>query len=252
MHGVLFNHLFKLAQEKVWLGELFPKNIVIDFLWRLQSCPLTLHTSPTFNQIKSFSIFDIRLLLERKNRKRFSIHVFTAKQGWISGKNWQILLKTVRPNFKWPSLQIIYFKSSFCWSELLRTIWYYFPLVYFVKAIHLKEHYIFVIFQGGGGGGCPDPLSPSGSAHELNIFYLFQLVKKIAAGTQKNHLKERFFWVCTTYVNWAVTWDFQNVVCGTIKASDQPGHMHSLTRAFDSCLNILPVLRYGPNIIWSF
>ena len=32
-----------------------------------------------------------------------------------------------------------------------------------------------------------------------------------------------------------------NVVCATSKASDQPGHMHSLIRAFASHLNILSV-----------
>ena len=30
-----------------------------------------------------------------------------------------------------------------------------------------------------------------------------------------------------------------NVVCGTSRASDQPAHMRSLIRAFDSRLNIL-------------
>ena len=30
-----------------------------------------------------------------------------------------------------------------------------------------------------------------------------------------------------------------NVVCATSKALDQPAHMHSLIRAFASCLNIL-------------
>ena len=30
-----------------------------------------------------------------------------------------------------------------------------------------------------------------------------------------------------------------NVVCATSKASDQPGHMRSLIRAFASCLSIL-------------
>ena len=35
-----------------------------------------------------------------------------------------------------------------------------------------------------------------------------------------------------------------NVVCETIKASDQPAHMHSLIRAFASRSNILGVLSY--------
>ena len=43
-----------------------------------------------------------------------------------------------------------------------------------------------------------------------------------------------------------------NVVCVTSKASDQPAHMHSLIRAFASCLNILWILSYCPKIIWSF
>ena len=32
-----------------------------------------------------------------------------------------------------------------------------------------------------------------------------------------------------------------NVVCATSKASDQPAHMHSLIRAFASCLNSMAV-----------
>ena len=43
-----------------------------------------------------------------------------------------------------------------------------------------------------------------------------------------------------------------NVVCATSKASDQPAHTHSLIRAFASRLNILRVLSYWLNIIWSF
>ena len=43
-----------------------------------------------------------------------------------------------------------------------------------------------------------------------------------------------------------------NMVCVTSKGSDQPAHMHSLIRAFASCLNILWLLRYWPNSIWSF
>ena len=37
---------------------------------------------------------------------------------------------------------------------------------------------------------------------------------------------------------------FNNVVCATIKASDQPAHTRSLIRAFASRLNILRVLSY--------
>ena len=43
-----------------------------------------------------------------------------------------------------------------------------------------------------------------------------------------------------------------NVVCAISKASVQPAHMRSLIRAFASGLNILSLLSYWPNIIWSF
>ena len=43
-----------------------------------------------------------------------------------------------------------------------------------------------------------------------------------------------------------------NVVCATSKGSDQPAHTHSLIRAFASRLNILWLLGYWPNSIWSF
>ena len=43
-----------------------------------------------------------------------------------------------------------------------------------------------------------------------------------------------------------------NVVCATSKGSDQPAHMRSLIRVFASRLNILWLLGYWPNIIWSF
>ena len=43
-----------------------------------------------------------------------------------------------------------------------------------------------------------------------------------------------------------------NVVCATSKASDQPVHMRSLIRALASRLNILWVLSYWLNKIWSF
>ena len=43
-----------------------------------------------------------------------------------------------------------------------------------------------------------------------------------------------------------------NVVCATSKGSDQPAHTNSLIRAFASRLNILWVLSYWPNNIWSF
>ena len=42
------------------------------------------------------------------------------------------------------------------------------------------------------------------------------------------------------------------VVCATSNTSDQPAHTRSLTRAFASRLNIIWVLSYWLNIIWSF
>ena len=44
----------------------------------------------------------------------------------------------------------------------------------------------------------------------------------------------------------------KNLLCATSKGSDQPAHTHSLIRAFASRLNILWVLSYWLNIIWSF
>ena len=43
-----------------------------------------------------------------------------------------------------------------------------------------------------------------------------------------------------------------NVACATSKGSDQPAHMRRLIRDFASCLNILWVLSYSLNMIWSF
>ena len=43
-----------------------------------------------------------------------------------------------------------------------------------------------------------------------------------------------------------------NVVRATSKGSDQPAHTRRLIRAFASRLNILWLLSYWPNIIWSF
>ena len=43
-----------------------------------------------------------------------------------------------------------------------------------------------------------------------------------------------------------------NVECATSKASDQSAHTRSLIRAFASRLNILWVLSYWLNVIWSF
>ena len=45
---------------------------------------------------------------------------------------------------------------------------------------------------------------------------------------------------------------FNNVVCATSKASDQPAHTHSLIRDFASRLIILWLLSYWLNSIWSF
>ena len=42
------------------------------------------------------------------------------------------------------------------------------------------------------------------------------------------------------------------MVCATSKASDQSAHTHSLIRAFASRLNILWMLSYWLNTIWSF
>ena len=42
------------------------------------------------------------------------------------------------------------------------------------------------------------------------------------------------------------------MVCVISKASDQPAHTHSLIRVFASRLNILWVLSYWPNTIWSW
>ena len=43
-----------------------------------------------------------------------------------------------------------------------------------------------------------------------------------------------------------------SVVCATNKASDQPAHTHSLIRAFAVSLNILWLLSFWLNIIWTF
>ena len=43
-----------------------------------------------------------------------------------------------------------------------------------------------------------------------------------------------------------------NVVCTTSKGSDQPAHTRSLIRAFASSKNILWVLSYWLNRMWSF
>ena len=45
---------------------------------------------------------------------------------------------------------------------------------------------------------------------------------------------------------------YNNLVCATSKTSDQPAHTRSLIKAFASRLNILWVLSYWLNTIWSF
>ena len=56
--------------------------------------------------------------------------------------------------------------------------------------------------------------------------------------------------MCFLFEPWHVI--SNNVVCATIKASDQPVHTRSLIRAFASGLNILWVLSYWLSIVWSF
>ena len=87
--------------------------------------PLTLCTSPSdyaiFNQIKSFLIFSIRLLLEREKQQ----NVFTLSFHWWAGvdfgKNLQKLLKNFRPKFQMTqtsnNLFWIKFFVSNCWEQ---------------------------------------------------------------------------------------------------------------------------------------
>ena len=60
----------------------------------------------------------------------------------------------------------------------------------------------------------------------------------------------RFFVVVILFEPWHVI--SNNVVCAISKGSDQPAHTHSLIRAFACRLNMLWVLSYWLNIIWSF
>ena len=80
---------------------------------------------------------------------------------------------------------------------------------------------------------------------EFKVFLTFQpfLDKKSANGYTESV-------VVDSYEPWHEI--SNNVVCVTSKASDQPAHTHSLIRAFASRLNILWVLSYWLNIIWSF
>ena len=56
----------------------------------------------------------------------------------------------------------------------------------------------------------------------------------------------------TSLYNLSCNMRFPTMMCATRKASYQSAHMHSLIRAFASCLNILRVLSYRLSIIWSF
>ena len=72
--------------------------------------PLTLHTSPsdyaTFNQIKSFLLFNVGLLMEREKQQKVFTLGFHCWTGVDFGKNWKRLLKNFLtiisndPNFK--------------------------------------------------------------------------------------------------------------------------------------------------------
>ena len=67
----------------------------------------------------------------------------------------------------------------------------------------------------------------------------------------KNVQLRQMFQTCSTLIE-QVHEIPNNVVCVTSKASDQPVHTHSLIRAFASRLNILRMLSYWLNTIWSF
>ena len=61
--------------------------------------PLTLRTSPneyvTINQIKSFLIFNIGLLLEREKQQNVFTLYFYCSAGVDFSKNWKLMLKTL-------------------------------------------------------------------------------------------------------------------------------------------------------------
>ena len=65
-------------------------------------------------------------------------------------------------------------------------------------------------------------------------------------------IEHMFKIVCSFFKNEPRHKITNNVVYATSKASDQPAHMRSLIRAFASHLNILWLLSYWPNSIWSF
>ena len=83
---------------------------------------------------------------------------------------------------------------------------------------------------------------------------------KIHASDYEKEIVEGAYYVRLVYgnaqdnylLNWIAAWDSNNVVCATSKASYQPAHAHSLIRAFACRLNILWVLSYWLNIVWSF
>ena len=79
--------------------------------------PLTLRTSPrgyaTFNQIKYFLIFNIRLIFEReKTAKDFHYAFSLLSRGGFQQKLVNVVKKLSDLNVKCHRLQIIYFESS--------------------------------------------------------------------------------------------------------------------------------------------
>ena len=88
--------------------------------------PLTLHTSPsyyaTFNQIKSFLLFNIGLLLEReKTTKSFHFRLPLLDRGGFR-QNWKMMLKNFLtiisndPNFKLFTLNQVIDEVN-CWEQ---------------------------------------------------------------------------------------------------------------------------------------
>ena len=64
--------------------------------------------------------------------------------------------------------------------------------------------------------------------------------------------RDCFMWILDSPIYEQQSEISNNVVCATSKVSDQPVHVRSLIRAFASCLNVLWVLSYWLNFIWSF
>ena len=67
----------------------------------------------------------------------------------------------------------------------------------------------------------------------LLSFYIYKEIKR------NPNFSKTFFLL---HIDWAVTWDFNNVVCTISKGWDQPAHTRILIRAFASRLNILWLL----------